>query len=57
MGSATEFAIAIMILFASMICFFVAFHPGGINFNGNPIQNPDDALKWLMGEFETTTGG
>ena len=53
MGSGTRLAVAILILFLAMVCFFFAFHPGGVQ----GVSDPDTMLQWLMGEFENTAGG
>jgi hypothetical protein len=47
------FAIAVVLLWVAGVCFFVAFHPGGLSVNGNPAQNPADVLKYLMGVAST----
>jgi hypothetical protein len=36
-----------------MVCFFFAFHPGGVQ----GVSDPNTMLQWLMGEFENTAGG
>jgi hypothetical protein len=51
MGNGTRLAIAILILFLAMVCFFFAFHPGGVQ----GVSDPDTMLQWLMGEFENTS--
>jgi hypothetical protein len=53
MGNGTRFAIAILILFLAMVCFFFAFHPGGVQ----GVSDPDTMLQWLMGEFQNTASG
>jgi hypothetical protein len=53
MGGGTRLAIAIGILFLAMVCFFFAFHPGGVQ----GVSDPDTMLQWLMGEFQNTAGG
>jgi len=53
MGNGTRLAIAILILFLAMVCFFFAFHPGGVQ----GVSDPDTMLQWLMGEFENTSSG
>lgn len=53
MGDGTRLAIAILILFVAMVCFFFAFHPGGVQ----GVSDPNTMLQWLMGEFENTAGG
>jgi hypothetical protein len=49
----TKLAIAIAILFLAMVCFFFAFHPGGVQ----GVSDPDTMLQWLMGEFQNTASG
>jgi hypothetical protein len=51
MGNGTRLAIAILVLFLAMVCFFFAFHPGGVQ----GVSDPDTMLQWLMGEFENTS--
>jgi hypothetical protein len=51
MGDGTRLAIAILILFIAMVCFFFAFHPGGVQ----GVSDPQTMLQWLMGEFENTS--
>jgi hypothetical protein len=53
MGNGTRLAIAILILFLAMVCFFFAFHPGGVQ----GVTNPNEALQWLMGAFQNTSSG
>jgi hypothetical protein len=53
MGDGTRLAVAILILFLAMVCFFFAFHPGGVQ----GVSDPDTMLQWLMGEFQNTAGG
>lgn len=53
MGSGTRLAIAILIFFGAFVCFFFAFHPGGVQ----GVSDPDTMLQWLMGEFQNTAGG
>jgi len=53
MGSGTRLAVAILIFFAAFVCFFFAFHPGGVQ----GVSDPDTMLQWLMGEFQNTAGG
>lgn len=48
MEGGTRLAIAILMMFLAMLCFFFAFHPGGVE----NVHNPDSALQWLMGEFD-----
>lgn len=53
MGGGTRLAIAIAILFLAMVCFFFAFHPGGVQ----GVSDPNTMLQWLMGEFQNTASG
>lgn len=53
MGGGTRLAIAILVLFLAMVCFFFAFHPGGVQ----GVSDPKTMLQWLMGEFDNTTSG
>ena len=55
MGSGGQLAIAILVMFVAMVCFFVAFHPGGVNLSGSEISNPDDLLKFLFQEYDTAS--
>lgn len=52
MGDGTRLAIAIAILFLAGVAFFFAFHPSGVA----GATNPDNALEWLMNEFQETAG-
>lgn len=53
MGGGSRLAIAILILFLAMVCFFFAFHPGGVQ----GVSDPNTMLQWLMGEFQNTASG
>lgn len=53
MGNGTRLAVAILVLFVAMVCFFFAFHPGGVQ----GVSDPDTMLEWLMGEYQTTASG
>jgi hypothetical protein len=53
MGDGTRLAIAILMLFLAMICFFFAFHPGGVQ----GVSDPDSMLNWLMQSVQTTSQG
>jgi type II secretory pathway component PulC len=58
MGDGTRLAIAILILFLAMVAFFFAFHPSGVaNANGQPVNNPNEILQWLFGQWDTTVSG
>jgi hypothetical protein len=52
MGDGTRLAIAIAVLFLAGVAFFFAFHPSGVA----GATNPDNALEWLMNEFQETAG-
>jgi hypothetical protein len=51
MEGGTRLAVAILVLFLAMVCFFFAFHPNGVE----NVKNPDSALQWLMGEFDVAS--
>lgn len=51
-NSGSRFAIGLLILWGAFILLFVALHHNGIP----GAKNPGDALKWLVGEFQTVTG-
>lgn len=53
MSKSALFALAVVLLWIAGVCFFVAFHPGGLTVNGNPAQNPSDVLKYLIGIAST----
>lgn len=48
----TRFAIGLLILWLALLALFFALHPNGIA----NAKNPNDALQWLIGEFQTVTG-
>lgn len=48
MSHSARFAISLVILWLAFACLFVAFHPGGVQVNGRPAQNPADVLKFGM---------
>jgi hypothetical protein len=48
MGQGASGALALILFWLAFICFYVAFHPGGIQVNGHPAQNPRDVILWLM---------
>lgn len=57
MSDATKFAISILLLFLSMICFFFAFHPGGVVYTDSSggsatVSNPQNALEALSQAFQ-----
>lgn len=53
MESGTKFAIAVLAIFGSMVSFYFAFHPNGVS----GVNNPSDALKWVVQQFQTTAKG
>jgi hypothetical protein len=57
MGDGTRLAVAILILFLAMVAFFFAFHPAGVELNGQPVNNPAEILQWLFGQWDATTSG
>jgi hypothetical protein len=48
----TRFAIGLLILWLALLALFFALHPNGIA----NAKNPNDALQWLIGEFQNVTG-
>lgn len=48
MSGSSHFALALVLLWLAFLCFFVAFHPGGIQVNGHAAQNPADVIKYFM---------
>lgn len=65
MSKGTRFALALILLWASMVCFYVAFHPGGVQVPGpdpdskkgtsHTARNPADVLKFMFGLFAQPT--
>jgi hypothetical protein len=53
MGDATRFAIGLVIMWAAFLFFYFAFHPNGVT----GVNNPVEALKWLIGEFQKLGSG
>ncbi len=51
MSDGTKFAIALILFWVAGVCFFVAFHPGGVMIDGRPAQNPVDVFRYLIGIF------
>lgn len=41
-------ALALVLLWIAFVAFFVAFHPGGLQIDGHPAQNPRDVILWLI---------
>jgi hypothetical protein len=52
-GNASSFAIGLLILWLAGVSLFFALHPQGVA----GINNPVDALKWMISEFQNATGG
>lgn len=48
MGKGAAGALALLLMWIAFVCFFVAFHPGGIEVNGHSAQNPRDVILWFM---------
>lgn len=48
----TRFAIGLLIFWIALLALFFALHPNGIA----NASNPNDALQWLIGEFQSVTG-
>jgi hypothetical protein len=48
MSDGAKLALAIVLLWIACVCFFVAFHPGGITVGGNPAQNPADVVRYFI---------
>lgn len=48
MGEGASGALALVLFWVAFVSFFVAFHPGGLQVNGKPAQNPKDVILWLM---------
>lgn len=58
MSQSVRFAIALVVLWLAFASFFVAFHPGGLQVNGKPAQNPTDVFKYLIQRMANpSTGG
>jgi len=48
MSQSAAGAVALLLLWLAFACFFIAFHPGGIEVNGHPARNPRDVILWFM---------
>lgn len=55
MDGSTKLAIGILTVFGAMVCFYFAFHPGGVNL-GQGEENPQGVLKWMITQFQDTAG-
>lgn len=56
MGS-SKLAVGILVMFAAMVFFFFAFHPGGVaGPNGANVSNPTEMLQFLIAEFQKGAG-
>jgi hypothetical protein len=53
MGDGTRFAIGLVIVWFAFLFFYFAFHPNGVS----GVNNPVEALKWLIGEFQKLGSG
>lgn len=41
-------ALALVLFWIAFVSFFVSFHPGGLQIDGHPAQNPRDVILWLI---------
>jgi hypothetical protein len=60
MSDGTYLAIALILFWMAGVALFVAFHPGGVEVNGKPAQNPADVVRYLIsvaGKGEAASGG
>lgn len=55
MANSARFAISLVLLWLAFVCLFVAFHPGGVQVNGRPAQNPSDIIKYGMQKLSKGT--
>lgn len=53
MADGAKLAIAILVMWLSLVFFFFAFHPGGVK----NVSNPGQMLRWLADEFSRLAGG
>lgn len=53
MSDGTKLAMAILVMWLSLVFYFFAFHPGGVK----NVSNPGQMLKWLVDEFTRLAGG
>lgn len=53
MGEGANGALGLLLMWIAFVCFFVAFHPGGLEVNGHKAQNPVDVIIWLMQRIAT----
>ena len=51
-GSASKFALGLVMIWGAMVAFYFAFHPNGVS----GVTNPATALQWLIKEFQHNTG-
>lgn len=56
-SNGTRLAIALILLWLAFFCFYVAFHPGGVQLDGHPAQNPTDVIKALIQNLGKGSGG
>lgn len=57
MGQSAKFALGLVLIWIGLVAFYFAFHPNGVQLNGNPVSNPSEALKWLIQEFQGVSSG
>lgn len=48
MGS--RFAVGLILLWASGFLLYISFHAGGVDFNGKPLETPDDVGKFFLAQ-------
>jgi hypothetical protein len=58
MNDGTKFAVAILALFGSMLCFYFAFHPNGVEdvAGTGSVGTASGALRVLIKGFQSTAG-
>lgn len=54
MDGSTKLALGILTVFGAMVCFYFAFHPGKLA--DGTVKDPNDALQWLITQFQDTAG-
>lgn len=54
MDGSTKLALGILTVFGAMVCFYFAFHPGTLA--DGTVKDPNDALQWLITQFQDTAG-
>lgn len=48
MSQGTKFAIALVLLWLAGIGLFIAFHPGGLELDGKPVENPAEVIQYYI---------